>query len=113
MQQTTLDKIDLKIISSLTKDCRVPFRNIASKVGITPNAIKERIDKMISHQIIQNFVVNVNPVIFGYEKECFLTIKDIDRKATKEDDILNGLNLLGDVVVYAKQLGGAFYWTIT
>ena len=112
MQQTTLDKIDLKIISSLTKDCRVPFRNIASTVGITPNAIKERIDKMISHQIIQNFVINVNPVIFGYEKECFLTIKDIDRKAIKEDDILNGLNLLGDVVVYAKQLGGAFIFVL-
>ena len=100
-------------ISSLTKDCRVPFRNMASKVGITPNAIKERIDKMISHQIIQNFVINVNPVIFGYEKECFLTIQKYRQKSNQRRcDILNGLNLLGDVVVYAKQLGGAFIFVL-
>jgi DNA-binding Lrp family transcriptional regulator len=67
---------------------------------------------MLTKGVIQNFVVNVNPVIFGYEKECFLTIKHI-YKTTKEDDILNGLNLLGDVVVYARQLGRASIFALS
>jgi DNA-binding Lrp family transcriptional regulator len=97
MPQTVLDKIDLTIINSLSVDCRIPYRNIASIVGITPNAVKERINKMTSNGIIQNFVVRVNPVIFGYEKECILTVRYTD-KTIKEEDIVNRLNLLGDVL---------------
>ena len=34
------------------------------------------------------FVLFVNPVILGYEKECILTLRNID-KPIKERDILN------------------------
>jgi DNA-binding Lrp family transcriptional regulator len=61
-----LDEINLKIIKLLSGDCRIPFRNIASIIGITPNAVKTRVTKMISKKIIQKFIVRVNPVIFGY-----------------------------------------------
>ena len=103
---TSLDNIDLQIIRLLARDSRTSYRNLASIVGITPNAMKERISKMISNGIIQKFVVRINPVIFGYEKECILILRDID-KTIKEQDILNRINLLGDVFVYAKQLEGA------
>ena len=108
---TTLDKIDLKIINLLSGDCRVPYRNIASTVGITPNAVKTRVNKLISQGIIQKFVVRVNPVIFGYEKECILTMRQVNKKI-KENDILNRLSLLGNVFVHAKQLGGAFIFLL-
>jgi DNA-binding Lrp family transcriptional regulator len=111
MQQTTLDKIDLKIINLLSGDCRVPYRNIASTVGITPNAVKTRVNKLISQGIIQKFVVRVNPVIFGYKKECILTMRQVNKKI-KENDILNRLSLLGNVFVHAKQLGGAFIFLL-
>ena len=94
-----------------SRDGRIPYRNIASVVGITPNAVKTRVNKLISQGMIQSFVVRVNPVIFGYEKECILTMRRINKKI-KEDDILNRLNLLGDVFVYAKQLGGAFIFVL-
>ncbi|MDQ3868817.1 MAG: AsnC family transcriptional regulator [Thermoproteota archaeon] len=71
MPQTMLDKIDLTIINSLSIDCRTPYRNIASTVGITPNAVKERINKMTSNGIIQNFVVRVNPVFSDMKKNVF------------------------------------------
>ena len=102
MQHTRLDNIDIQILVLLTKDSRTTYRNIASLVGVSTNAVKERIHKMISNSIIQNFVVIINPVIFGYEKECILIIRHID-KTIKEQDILNRINLLGDVFVYAKQ----------
>jgi Lrp/AsnC family transcriptional regulator for asnA, asnC and gidA len=104
--ETVLDKIDLKIINSLIGDCRSPYRNIAERVGITPNAVKTRVNKMISKGIIQNFVVRINPVIFGYEKECILTVRQYYKSMKEEKDIVEKLNLLGEVYVYAKQLGG-------
>jgi DNA-binding Lrp family transcriptional regulator len=75
-----IDTIDLKIIRCLSRDCRASYKKIASIVGVTPNAIKERISTMVCIYIIQSFIVNVNPSLFGYEKECFLTLKHFHKK---------------------------------
>ena len=68
---TRLDDIDLQIIRLLVRDSRTPYSNIASAVGISSNAAKERINKMVSNGLIQAFLVRINPVIFGYEKNAF------------------------------------------
>jgi DNA-binding Lrp family transcriptional regulator len=54
------------------RDCRNPYGNIASIVAMTPNAVKERINKMFSNGVIRSFVLRINPAILGYEKECIL-----------------------------------------
>ena len=101
-----LDKLDLKIISLLSENSRISYRNISSIVDLTPNAVKIRVNKMISSGIIKEFVVRVNPSLFGYEKEFSLTIRNIDRKI-KEDNIIDKLRLFGEILVFAKQLGGS------
>ena len=98
----TVASTDLQIIRLLARDCRTPYSNIASAVGITPSDAKERINKMISKGVIRSFVVVINPVIFGYEKECFLMLKNIG-KTIKEQDIFKKLSLLGDIIAYAKR----------
>jgi DNA-binding Lrp family transcriptional regulator len=103
-KKALLDKLDLKIISLLSRDCRISYRNMASIVNLTPNAAKARVSKMISNGIIKNFIVSANPALFGYEIECSITIQNIGRKI-KEEHIVSKLNLVGDVLVYAKQLG--------
>jgi DNA-binding Lrp family transcriptional regulator len=112
LQQTRLDNIDLQIIRLLSRDSRTPYNGIASKVGISSNAAKERINKMVSNRVIQDFIVRINPVIFGYEKECILTLSR-KGKSTNEQDILKHVNLVGDVFVFAKQLGGALTFVLS
>jgi virginiamycin B lyase len=46
-----IDAVDLKIIGCLSRDCRASYRDISSIVGITPNAIKERINTMDGNKI--------------------------------------------------------------
>ena len=62
-------------------------------------------------EIIQRFVLRVNPAIFGYKKECILTMRHVN-KNIKENDILSRLNLIGDVFVHARQLGGTFIFLL-
>jgi Lrp/AsnC family transcriptional regulator, regulator for asnA, asnC and gidA len=112
LQQTRLDNIDLQIIRLLARDSRTPYSNIACAVGITSNAAKERINKMVSNGAIRSFVIRINPVIFGYEKECILILRHIDKRI-KEQDIFNRRGLLGDVFVYAKQLEGAAIFALS
>jgi DNA-binding Lrp family transcriptional regulator len=87
----------------LSRDGRISYRNISGTVKITPNAVKKRIHKLRSCGVIQRFVVRVNPVLLGYAKECYLTIKYIDKEIS-EEDIVKKVNLVGDVQVYAKQM---------
>jgi DNA-binding Lrp family transcriptional regulator len=112
LQQTRVDNIDLHIIRLLGRNSRTPYRNIASAVGITPNAAKERINKMISNGVIRSFGVLINPAIFGHEKECFLILKNID-KTIKEQDLFKKISLLGDIFAYAKQLDEAAMFVLS
>jgi DNA-binding Lrp family transcriptional regulator len=98
-----VDNIDLQIVRLLARDSRTHYNNIASAVGITPSAAKKRINKMISNGVIRGFAVVINPVIFGYEKECILIIKNIG-KTINEQDIFKKVSLLGDVFLDFKQL---------
>ena len=85
-------------MSILYANCRAPYRSIASTVGISANVVKIRINKMVVKGTIQSFIVMVNPAIFGYEKQCFLTVRNIDKIVTIEEGyIFNQLSLLGDI----------------
>jgi DNA-binding Lrp family transcriptional regulator len=105
LQQTRLDDIDLRIIRLLARDSRASYKDIASAVAISSNAAKDRINKMVSNGAIERFAVRINPVIFGYERECILTLRNID-KTIKEQQVLNMVRLVGDVIVYVKHLEG-------
>jgi DNA-binding Lrp family transcriptional regulator len=103
LQQTRLDSIDLHIIRLLARDSRTPYNNIASTVGMTPIAAKKRINRIVSGGVIRSFAVLINPVIFGYGKECILIVKNIDKTIT-EQEIFKKISLLGDIFLYIKRL---------
>ncbi|HET7147041.1 MAG TPA: winged helix-turn-helix transcriptional regulator [Candidatus Nitrosopolaris sp.] len=101
-----MDNIDLQIVRLLAKDSRTPYNNIASAVGITTSAAKKRVDKLISNGVIHRFVAVVNPALFGFEKLCFLIIRNLD-KTIKEQDIIKRISLLGDIFISVRPLEGA------
>jgi DNA-binding Lrp family transcriptional regulator len=103
LQRQFLDKTDLKIISILSKDCRASFTSIGSTVGMTSKSVKARVDAMISTGVIEKFVVKVNPVSLGYGMSCMLIVRE---HAVHTDDIVSRLNLLGDVSIHSKCIGG-------
>jgi len=103
LHEARVDNTDLQIIRLLAKDSRTHHNNIASTVGITPSAAKQRINKLVSTGVIERFAVVINPVIFGYEQECILIVKNID-KTIKEQDIFKKASLLGDIFLYIEQL---------
>jgi DNA-binding Lrp family transcriptional regulator len=102
-QRQSLDETDLKIISILSKDCRESFMSIGSAVGMTSKSVKARVDAMISTGVIEKFVVKVNPVALGYGMGCMLIVRE---HTAHTDDITRQLNLLGDVSIHSKCMGG-------
>ncbi|HYY65696.1 MAG TPA: winged helix-turn-helix transcriptional regulator [Nitrososphaeraceae archaeon] len=103
LQRQFLDEKDLEIISILSKDCRASFMSIGSTVGMTSKSVKARVDTMISTGVIEKFVVKVNPVSLGYGMSCMLIVRE---HTAHTDDIVSRLNLLGDVSIHSKCMGG-------
>ncbi|AIF83355.1 transcriptional regulator [Candidatus Nitrososphaera evergladensis SR1] len=98
----TFDKTDIDIIRMLLRDCRVSYRSIGSSVGLSKNAAKTRVDKMVSTGVISAFVMSVNPAVFGYHKICHLIIRD----SKTMEETLNRLRLLGEPLTKLDCVGG-------
>jgi len=77
--------------------------SIGSAVGMTSKSVKARVDAMISTGIIEKFVVKVNPVALGYGVGCMLIVRE---HTANTDDIVSRLNLLGDISIHSKCMGG-------
>jgi DNA-binding Lrp family transcriptional regulator len=102
MQNYVLDSTDIEILRILIRDCRTSYTSIGLSIGMSTNAIKTRVARLVSQGIIQRFMTFIDHAIFGYSKVCYLTIRDI-RTVEKA---LNHLKLLGEVVLEVNCIAG-------
>ncbi len=58
-----MDKIDKKIIEILKKNAREKYVRIAKEVNLTEGAVRQRVNKMISQNIIKRFTVDLGTTI--------------------------------------------------
>ncbi|WP_290813445.1 winged helix-turn-helix transcriptional regulator [Halovivax sp.] len=55
-----LDETDLEILRLLLSDSRRPYREIAEKVGLSPPAVSDRIDRLQEQGIVRRFTVDID-----------------------------------------------------
>lgn len=92
----------------LGKNSRLSYRNIAYTIGLTTKSVKTRVDKMISAKVIERFIVTVNPSIIGYKSTCSFAL----RKGMVNKDLIDKINLVGDIQYKFHVLGGAMGFSI-
>ncbi|MFX0053472.1 MAG: winged helix-turn-helix transcriptional regulator [Promethearchaeota archaeon] len=62
-----LDTIDKKLILELDENCRATFQELAHKLGMTANAVRKRVTKLVEQGVIEEFVVIMRPAMTGAE----------------------------------------------
>ncbi len=60
-QKRILDKIDIEILKELIKNCRVSNLEIAEKLNLTRETIRQRIQRLEKNEIIINYRTLINP----------------------------------------------------
>lgn len=55
--KNNLDEVNRYIISEMIKDGRVKYTKLANDLGVTPAAVKERIDRLIKNKLIKPTVL--------------------------------------------------------
>jgi DNA-binding Lrp family transcriptional regulator len=97
-----LDDIDLTILNLLARNGRLSYAKIANTIGLTTKSVKTRVDNMMKEKVINRFVVFVDPSILGYKITCAFSI----RKNKLNQDILDKINLVGDIIYQFSVIGG-------
>ena len=61
-----IDNLDRKILSILSKNARIPFKDVAAECGVSRAAIHQRVQHLIEGGIIIGSGFDINPKCLGY-----------------------------------------------
>ena len=95
-----MDNFDIKILSKLLNNCRESDRQIGIDLGMSGGAVNARISKMQKLEIIEEFLIKVEPPVLGYGVLYFV----ISGENMKE--ILEQVSLVGEPHFVAPCVGG-------
>ena len=74
MSTESLDDIDTLLLTALAENSRAAASSLAQTVGLTRQAIADRMDRLRSDGIIQRFTVSVAPDRLGLSIRAFVAI---------------------------------------
>ncbi|MDR6638609.1 Lrp/AsnC family transcriptional regulator [Paenarthrobacter nitroguajacolicus] len=96
MERAGLDGIDQRILSELTRNARMPHAELAGKVLLSRNAVRQRIERMERQGYIQGYTI-----VAGAETQdlvsAFLMVYRKDRM--RGADVLTELRAIPEVVL--------------
>ena len=96
MQNYSLDDIDKKILSFLTKNARTPLTEIARECKISGAAVNQHIRKMTESGIITGSRVEVKPAALGLNVCAFISVSLSEDN--KYAEVVAALKLVPEIV---------------
>ena len=70
-----IDNMDRKILSILTKNARIPFKDVAEECGVSRAAVHQRVQHLIEEGVITGSGYFVNPKSLGYTTCTYVGIQ--------------------------------------
>jgi Lrp/AsnC family leucine-responsive transcriptional regulator len=70
-----MDRIDRDIIDLLASDGRMSYRDVAAKVFLSPNAVAERVRRLVESGAIKGFNARVDLAALGMPLQALVDIK--------------------------------------
>ncbi len=93
--RVALDEIDAQIIAALQEDGRMPFAQIAQRLGVSPGMVRQRLQRLVRDGVCQ-IVAVTNPLLMGYPVMALIGVKadygrrlrDIARAIAAFDEVI-------------------------
>jgi Lrp/AsnC family leucine-responsive transcriptional regulator len=74
MRGSTLDEIDVKLLTMLQADGRVSQHDLAEAVGLSSPATGERLRKLEERGVIRGFTAIIDPKLLGFDVTAFIAV---------------------------------------
>lgn len=97
-----LDGIDIKMLRTLQKDIRTPFKEIANQCNISTDTIKKRYNKLIDKQVIRGSTIVIDPKKIGQGILVIIGIKAVQKFS---EVVLNMIKKMKGLCVVTKSIG--------
>lgn len=91
-----IDNLDKKILSILSKNARIPFKDVAAECGVSRAAIHQRVQHLIAGGVITGSGFNVNPKSVGYSTCTYVGI-NLER-GSMYNDVVQQLLTIPEIV---------------
>ena len=70
-----IDKLDLKILSIISDNARIQFKDVAEECGVSRAAVHQRVARMVETGVIEGSSYKVNPKSIGYSTCTYIAIR--------------------------------------
>lgn len=92
MQMDKIDNLDKKILSILSKNARIPFKDVAAECGVSRAAIHQRVQRLIDNGVILGSRFDINPKTLGYST-CTYVGLNLERGSMYKDVVKRLVNI--------------------
>jgi Lrp/AsnC family transcriptional regulator for asnA, asnC and gidA len=91
-----IDNLDKKILNILSKNARIPFKDVATECNVSRAAIHQRVQRLIDNEVITGSGFDVNPKSLGYRTCTYVGITL--EKGNMYKDVVKQLEKIPEVV---------------
>ena len=91
-----IDNLDKKILSILSQNARIAFKDVAAECNVSRAAIHQRVQHLIENGVIMGSGFDVNPKSLGYSTCTYVGI-NLERGSMYKD-VVKRLDLIPEVV---------------
>ena len=96
MKQYQLDELDLKILKMIISNARVPFLEVARACNVSGAAIHQRVQRLVSLNIIKGSEMVVDYPSLGYETCAYIGL--YLKNPSSFNDVVSALSEIPEVV---------------
>ena len=69
-----IDDVDKAIIEQLQEDGRLPYTKLATAVGLSEAAVRQRVQRLVESGVVQ-IVAVTDPLMLGFRREAMIGLK--------------------------------------
>ena len=91
-----IDNLDKQILSIISKNARIPFKDVAAECGVSRAAVHQRVQRLIDSDVITGSGFDVNPKAIGYSTCTYVGIT-LERGSMYKN-VVKRLELIPEVV---------------
>jgi Lrp/AsnC family transcriptional regulator for asnA, asnC and gidA len=94
--RNNLDDVDLKILDIITKNARIPFKDVATEVGVSRAAVHQRVNRMIDLNVIIGSGYHIDPTKVEFKTCSYIGIF-LD-KGSLFSEVVEKIKLIPEIV---------------
>jgi Lrp/AsnC family leucine-responsive transcriptional regulator len=74
-ENVSLDKIDREILGILKNDARIGWTELGARVRLSPNAVADRVRRLVRTGVIRRFTVDIDQARLGRTLEAVIDVR--------------------------------------